>query len=119
MGSTVLQRQRHYQRHKAQVDAYNRKWLKQHPDRRHHYHLKSRFGITTEQYQEMLASQNGVCAICHKLNSNGRRLAVDHNHATGEVRGLLCDRCNRLVGTIENNNLILLQAMAYLDRKGD
>lgn len=52
------------------------------------------YGITEEEYQSLLESQNGVCAICDEKNVAGWRLAVDHDHATGVVRGLLCNLCN-------------------------
>jgi hypothetical protein len=67
----------------------------------------------------MLAAQDGVCAICHKPETMVRlgkviRLAVDHDHGTGEVRGLLCYRCNRLLGNLERLPDWLESASAYL-----
>lgn len=64
--------------------------------------LKSKFGITLEQYDEMFENQNGVCAICGLVDATGRRLAVDHNHETGKIRGLLCVGCNARLGTLEH-----------------
>lgn len=64
--------------------------------------LKSRFGITLSQYMMMLAAQKGGCAICTRVNPDGRHLFVDHDHATGRVRGLLCIICNRLVAHHES-----------------
>ena len=55
-------------------------------------------GVTTEVYERMLASQGGGCAICGN-EPKTRRLHVDHDHATGRVRGLLCHRCNRVLAT--------------------
>jgi len=63
------------------------------PEQRRERGLFGRYGITTEQYNEMLASQHGVCKICHKPPKN-KPLYVDHDHETGEVRGLLCAHCN-------------------------
>ena len=60
--------------------------------------LQSDFGINLEEYEAMLQQQNGVCAICGNLCASGRRLAVDHDHATGKVRVLLCSYCNRRLG---------------------
>ena len=60
----------------------------------HREHLKARYGLTPEEYQSILTRQNGACAICQR-HPRKRRLAVDHDHADGHVRGLLCDRCNR------------------------
>ena len=55
---------------------------------------RSRTGITEAQYEALLAAQGGGCAICGNTPKS-RRLSVDHDHATGDVRGLLCHRCNR------------------------
>jgi hypothetical protein len=53
-----------------------------------------KFGITPDDYDQLLQKQGGVCAICHKPPKLGKRLSVDHCHDTGRVRGLLCFRCN-------------------------
>jgi len=78
--------------------------------------LKQNYGITLEQYDEMFKKQNGICAICKKINLDGHRLSVDHNHTTGKVRSLLCNRCNFLVGAIENNKDLIKQVFKYLER---
>jgi Recombination endonuclease VII len=77
-------------------------------DQRKH-RLRIRYGITEEQYDAMLLAQGNKCAICKKDEAtcigNGegrRRLAVDHDHATGAVRGLLCTPCNNSLGVFEN-----------------
>ena len=61
--------------------------------------LRTRYGITPEQYDSMFASQDGKCAICER--SIERKLMVDHNHINGIVRGLLCGPCNRFLGFIK------------------
>lgn len=66
-------------------------------DNQRRHRLKKHYGVTPERYDEMLSAQDGVCAICSKPCHTGRRLAVDHDHATGVVRGLLCYRCNAMV----------------------
>ena len=76
--------------------------------------LKRRYGITLEQYDQMLNEQNGVCAICGGVNKGGWRLAVDHDHNTGEIRGLLCQNCNRRVGDLENNPVLFRSIINYL-----
>jgi hypothetical protein len=62
--------------------------------------LKSKYGITLEQYDELLQKQNNCCAVCERHEKTFKsKLAVDHNHKTGEIRGLLCTNCNhRLIG---------------------
>ncbi|HSH60575.1 MAG TPA: endonuclease VII domain-containing protein [Acidimicrobiales bacterium] len=76
-------------------------------------HLMRKFGITVEQYEEMLAIQGGGCAIC------GRRpgkisLHVDHDHETGRIRGCLCFRCNNALGDFADNGDWLVAAANYL-----
>ena len=84
--------------------------------------IKDQYGITLEDYDQMFEQQNGVCAICHKsetaLSQFGgvRRLAVDHNHKTGQVRGLLCTRCNSVIGYVYEDVTVLLEAAVYLER---
>jgi len=83
--------------------------------------LKKKFGITVEDYDRMLINQNGVCAICNqpetKANQFGIiRLAVDHNHKTGRVRGLLCTNCNNGLGRMKDSKELLLKAALYLEQ---
>lgn len=75
------------------------------------HNLKRKYdGFTPEQYNEMLAAQNGVCYICKKPPKN-RHLAIDHNHQTGQIRKLLCTSCNYNVGVFESK---CLQIQTYL-----
>jgi hypothetical protein len=80
-----------------------------------------RYGITREQYEEMWTRQGGRCAICNRLGSEvharGKavlRLAVDHDHETGVVRGLLCNGCNLGLGGFDDDPEALERAAAYL-----
>lgn len=72
------------------------------------YSLQRKYGITLEQYDELLAKQNYCCAICERHESEFKtKLAVDHNHATSEIRGLLCTHCNyRMVAKHKDGNLL-------------
>lgn len=74
-----------------------------------------KFGMTPEHYDKMLGAQNGVCAIC-KTPPNGKNLAVDHDHATGKNRQLLCERCNLVLGKVQDNQLLLMHMVSYLQR---
>ncbi len=76
-----------------------------------HVHLPDY--CTRAQYDAMLASQGALCAICRKPEF-GRRLAVDHDHATGRVRGLLCTRCNTGLGMFGDDAARLREASGYL-----
>jgi hypothetical protein len=77
--------------------------------------LKKVYGISVEQWEQMSVSQNGVCAICKGKSKDGRRLHVDHCHASGKVRGLLCHDCNRGLGMFQDNTIFLQNAKEYLD----
>jgi hypothetical protein len=77
-------------------------------------HLKRKFGLTLEQYDEMLAAQEGGCAICSDPPEEGKTLHIDHDHATGLVRGLLCQRCNHALGLFREDDSLLQEAAAYV-----
>lgn len=65
--------------------------------------LMDNYKLTVEQFDAILAHQGGVCYVCQCPEPvKGRRLSVDHDHDTGEIRGLACSRCNPLLGKIEN-----------------
>lgn len=71
--------------------------------------LKTKYGLSKEVFNLMLAGQNGKCLICDKA-----AVAVDHNHRTQEVRGILCAQCNTGIGFFEDNPEFLMRAAAYL-----
>ena len=74
-----------------------------------------RYGLTIEEYDNMLSSQGGVCAICRKACASGRRLSVDHCHITNKIRGLLCDPCNRGLGAFRDDIDRMKAATVYLE----
>lgn len=82
-------------------------------DRGLNLRLLKQYGISYDQYLALLAQQNGVCAICQKTPIK-RKLGVDHDHRTGEVRGLLCGNCNTGIGHLQDSTEILEQAKNYL-----
>ena len=75
--------------------------------------LKINFGITPEDYDRMFEAQRGICKICGKKNGK-RRLVVDHCHNTDKVRGLLCGKCNRGIGYLNDSIELLEAAIRYL-----
>lgn len=76
--------------------------------------LKFNFGITIEDYEEMLINQNDCCKICKRHKSQFKRsLHVDHNHKTGKIRGILCVKCNTGLSFIENTDFFH-EALNYL-----
>ena len=74
-----------------------------------------RYGITKEQFENLLKKQNNVCPICKKSPIPGQSLHVDHNHETGEIRGLLHLNCNAAIGQLEDNPAILRNGAEYLE----
>jgi len=79
--------------------------------------LKNKFGLTIEDYEKLLKQQSGKCALCgkDKGNSNGIRLAVDHDHKTGKIRGLLCWSCNAGLGLLGDNIVSMKRVIDYLE----
>ena len=91
-------------------------------EKQHQINLKNFYHITKELYDEMLEAQGGVCAICGQPETSTyrgkiRTMSVDHEHATGAIRALLCSDCNRFVGFIERNPHKIELALAYLGRR--
>lgn len=76
---------------------------------------KKDFGISIEDYEDMLISQKGNCAICGLKEKSGCRLSVDHDHKTKKVRGLLCGNCNRGIGLFKDDPFMLDLAFMYLN----
>jgi hypothetical protein len=79
--------------------------------------FKNQYGISMEDYERMLAAQGGGCAICGATvpSSRTKFFAVDHCHATGVVRGLLCTKCNRGLGLFNDDTDRLSAAVRYLE----
>jgi hypothetical protein len=80
--------------------------------------LISTYGITLERFNQMRASQDFLCGICgkHETDSN-KGLHIDHCHETKRVRGLLCNSCNLAIGQLKHNVTILRKAIEYLERQ--
>jgi hypothetical protein len=116
-------------KHPEKVKAHNAAWraartpeeLSEHHRQcyrrtRRDSHLKKKFGLTAEKYNAMLALQSGHCALCPRPDLPDKRLAVDHDHETGRVRALLCDRCNRGIGLLDEEPARLRAAADYIDK---
>ena len=96
--------------------AYSRQWKKDNPEAHRSHNLKYAYGITTEQYGLILQEQNYQCMICKADQCNtGQNFAVDHDHKTGAVRGLLCQACNTALGKFKDNPELLRRAARYLE----
>lgn len=85
-------------------------------DNKRRRNLISRYGIMVEQYDELLESQNHQCAICKGVMDEGKRLAVDHCHTTGKIRGILHVRCNTAIALFKDSPEICRNAAEYLEK---
>lgn len=103
------------------------RWRDQNIDKALNAHLVRKFGITLTEFEQLETAQGGVCAICkqpptiqlgHASRRQGRavrpRLVVDHDHDTGQIRGLLCAPCNRGIGLLQDSPAIVRAALDYL-----
>lgn len=103
-----------YAEKQRQLDL-KRRQLPSDKQRVRNYNYKRLYGIALADYEAMLREQKGACKVC-RAPAGKRRLAVDHNHVTGKVRALLCDRCNPLIGYAHDDPTVLRRAAAYLER---
>lgn len=96
-------------------NMYAKEWRESNPDAVKRMHLKRYFKMSLEDYNDLLESQEGVCAICGKEElRNKNDLSVDHCHDTGKVRGLLCGACNAGIGNLGDSAEKLELALVYL-----
>ena len=103
--------------HKKEIANYVKEYRRTHKieikENERNSSMKRKYGITLKEYSKLLIAQNGTCAICGHP-PNGKHLAVDHDHITGKVRGLLCDSCNPMLGYARDDRKILASAIDYL-----
>ena len=111
-------KKRYHEDNKERIKEYKKRYYEDNKERIHDYRLKSKFGITREQHKQMFISQNGRCAICNiEFKTVGKRkVHVDHNHTTDQVRQLLCESCNHMIGLAKENTTTLLNAVEYLNK---
>ena len=97
-----------YTHHRARKQAASRA--------RHGAHIEKTYGITSEEYEELYRAQGGRCAICQRATGARRRLAVDHDHDSLLVRGLLCKTCNyKILGHLRDDTEALQRAIDYIN----
>lgn len=109
---------KHHEENKLNSAKYAKEWRQNNPEKRKtikRRHDLKKYGITEEQYEDMVLHQLGVCAICEKeQKDNSRRLDIDHCHKTGKVRGLLCSKCNTALGLLNEELELFNKAVNYL-----
>ena len=117
--STKCQQAEYHHRKRDERNAKSRKWHHANSDKakqsRWRNHLR-RYGITPDDFNQMVDEQDGRCAICLRIPSH--RLRVDHDHASGKVRALLCLQCNLAIGYLGESASAALNAAAYIERYG-
>lgn len=91
--------------------SYHRAWRAKNKHRERGYALMSRYSMTEDDYDELFDKQSGLCAICRTSGP----LVVDHDHTTGQVRGLLCTPCNLALGNVNDCVSVLRAAADYLE----
>ena len=107
-------------KHKEKIAEKKKRYYQLNKDKIRSLQLLKHYGIDSEEYDTILHSQHGVCAICkkpetHKLHGKIAMLSVDHNHDTGKIRGLLCNTCNRALGLFRDDVKLLKAAAIYAD----
>lgn len=103
--------------HKEELKKWGKDWYKKNKDKVKNYALMQKYGITLDDYNLMFIKQNGCCVICGKHQSEmAHSLAVDHSHESGQVRGLLCDGCNVVLGYTNDDIDILKNMISYLEK---
>jgi Autographiviridae endonuclease VII len=122
---------RRYAANPEQMKARVRQWQRANPERIRAYrrvyrqraevkardragHLRRAFGITQQHYEQLLVAQHGGCAVCGRAPRVGKALHVDHDHATGEIRGLLCFSCNSALGNLGEDEKRIRAMLDYL-----
>lgn len=101
---------------KDRQNSSMKKWYANNKEKVYWQRKKWTHGISKEDYIVMVASQNGVCAICNK--SPRTFLKIDHNHETNDIRGLLCEKCNSGIGLLGDSITVCRNAAKYLEDRG-
>ena len=114
----IHKRQKLYRKQNGKkINEYGKKYRFKNKDKCKEYEIKQ-YGLTIEDYNDLFNKQNGCCVICNKHQSQlKRKLFVDHDHKTGKIRGLLCYRCNSVLGFSQDNIYLLQKMINYLIKK--
>lgn len=102
------------ERNKERVTATAKAYREKNKDKIQAWYMRRRYGISIDDYMDILKKQGGKCAICGSKDFRGKLPHIDHDHITGEVRGLLCLNCNAGIGNLKDNSEIIRRALQYL-----
>lgn len=109
----------YYEKYKAKRKLSHKRWYEENKEkhnlRSRRNRIKTNFGITMEEYDTLLLSQNYKCMICSKDISNGKQ-HLDHCHKTGRLRAFLCGTCNTGIGMLQDSANLCKKASEYLER---
>lgn len=107
-------------RKKKHTEVHIQKHREAYLQKHRFYHKKHAYGIDAKKFAKLYQDQAGQCAICGirfpPLSKREKRIVVDHNHLTGEVRGLLCGQCNSAVGMAKESVYIVERLLLYLKK---
>ena len=109
----------YYRKNRKEIIDRTTAYQKNHPDQSRMFwqrHQGHRYGVSKMEYDVLFKCGAGQCWICHCEPDPKRRLAIDHNHTTGVVRGLLCRTCNFGIGSLKDNAALCESAASYLRR---
>lgn len=104
----------YYNKHKEEISKWAKEYGLKNRHRIYAYRIKKSYGITIDEYNEMLKNQDGKCAICKCVPE--KKLHVDHDHKNNTVRGLLCSRCNRGVGIFFDDPNLFKKCAEYIEK---
>lgn len=111
-----------YAANQPRILAYRNAWAKNNPEKRskaiRENQLRTKYGITVEEWEAMFEAQGRMCAICEVAEPGGRGWCTDHCHATNKVRAVLCFECNIALGKMRDNPTLLRRAAEYLEKHG-
>lgn len=99
-------------KNKEERNKRRREWHAKNPEKAKEYHNKRLYNLSAEVYQAMLQDQNNLCASC----GAEKKLQVDHDHKTGQVRGLLCGDCNVAAGRLKDSSKLATKLLKYLKK---
>lgn len=116
-------RRKRYRLDHERIRKQKRNYVALHKEKQKEYMLLRNYGITYKEYLIKLSSQNNVCAICYEpeisfcsKSQKIKSLAVDHNHKTGKIRGLLCTKCNSALGKLRESPIIITNMLKYITK---
>lgn len=104
----------YYKRHREEQRRWRTKNLEKNKEIQRKSYLKFKYGLTVEDYNDLLETQNYKCAICESDPIIYSNLSIDHCHETGKIRGLLCQNCNSAIGFLKEDPEVVLKAYQYL-----